>query len=95
MRPDAGRATRLSASARSTGGFDRLLRTRRAICRGSRRPKGRSSSRNDPESGDCRLYTLTFKVTMGLMIDGGNPKTRKSIQFAEFCDYYKLNRMEA
>jgi hypothetical protein len=39
--PDAGRATRFSAAARSTGGFDRLLRTLRAICRCSRRPKGR------------------------------------------------------
>ena len=49
------RATRFSASARSTGGFDRLPRTRHAICRCSRRPKGRSWPHNDPESGECRL----------------------------------------
>src|SRR4029077_16855766 len=55
VRLDAGRAARFSASVRSTGGFDRLPRTRCAICRCSRRPKGRSWSRNDPESGECRL----------------------------------------
>ena len=31
VRPDAGRATRFSASARSIGGFDRLPCTRHAI----------------------------------------------------------------
>jgi|SRR5580704_8634664 hypothetical protein len=40
VRLDAGRAARFSASVRSTGGFDRLPRTRCAICRCSRRPKG-------------------------------------------------------
>src|SRR4029077_4217458 len=55
VRLDAGRAARFSASVRSTGGFDRLPRTRCAIFRCSRRPKGRSWSRNDPESGECRL----------------------------------------
>ena len=55
VRPDAGRATRLSASARSTGDFDHLPRTRHAICRCSRRPKGRAWPHHDPESGECRL----------------------------------------
>src|SRR6202049_3996757 len=63
VRLDAGRAARFSASVRSTGGFDRLPRTRCAICRCSRRPKGRSWSRNDPESGECRLKT---SVQIGL-----------------------------
>jgi hypothetical protein len=58
VRLDAGRAARFSASVRSTGGFDRLPRTRCAICRCSRRPKGRSWSRNDPESGECRFENL-------------------------------------
>ena len=35
-------AARFSASVRSTGGFDRLPRTRCAICHCSRRPEGRS-----------------------------------------------------
>ena len=47
-----------STSARSTGGFERLPGTRPAICRSSRRPKGRSSPRNDLESGECRLTLL-------------------------------------
>jgi hypothetical protein len=55
VRPDAGGATRLSTSTRSTKGFDRLPGTRHAICRCSRRPKGRSSSHDDRESGECRL----------------------------------------
>ena len=55
VRPDAGRAIRLSASARSTGDFDHLPRTRHAICRCSRRPKGRAWPHNDPESGECRI----------------------------------------
>jgi hypothetical protein len=58
VRPDAGRATHFSTSARSTGGFERLPGTRPAICRCSRRPKGRSSPRNDLESGECRLTLL-------------------------------------
>src|ERR1700731_2231580 len=60
VRLDAGRAARFSASVRSTGGFDRLPRTRCAICRCSRRPKGRSWSRNDPESGECRFMPHVF-----------------------------------
>src|SRR5271169_4320998 len=55
VRLDAGRAARFSDSVRSTGGFDRLPRTRCAICRCSRRPEGRSWPRNDPESGECRM----------------------------------------
>jgi hypothetical protein len=47
VRPDAGRATRLSASVRSTDDFDHLPRTRHTICRCSRRKKRRSSSHND------------------------------------------------
>src|ERR1700719_4489071 len=47
-----------TTSARSTGGFERLPGTRPAICRCSRRPKGRSSPRNDLESGECRLTLL-------------------------------------
>ena len=58
VRPDAGRATHFTTSARSTGGFERLPGTRPAICRCSRRPKGRSSPRNDLESGECRLTLL-------------------------------------
>src|SRR5258707_7951399 len=41
VRLDERKAARLSASAQSTGGFDRLLRTRCAICHCPRRPKGR------------------------------------------------------
>jgi hypothetical protein len=37
---------------RSTGGFDRLPRTRCAICRCSRRPKGRSWSRTIRNPGN-------------------------------------------
>jgi hypothetical protein len=54
VRLDAGRAERFSASVR-TGDFDRLPRTRGAICRCSRRSKRRSWPRNDPESGECPL----------------------------------------
>ena len=43
VRLDEHKAARLSASAQSTGGFDRLLRTRCAICHCPRRPKGRPS----------------------------------------------------
>ncbi len=56
--PDAGRATRFSAAARSTGGFDRLLRTLRAICRCSRRPKGRPCVSQRPGIWESRLRTL-------------------------------------
>ena len=41
VRLDERKAARLSASAQSIGGFDRLLRTRCAICHCPRRPKGR------------------------------------------------------
>src|ERR1700680_2688081 len=57
VRPDEGRATRLSASARSTGDFDHLPCTPHTICRCSRRPKGRAWPHNDPESGECRFNT--------------------------------------
>jgi hypothetical protein len=53
--PDAGRATRFSASARSAGGFDCLPCTRHPICCCSRRPKARSWPHNDPVSGECRF----------------------------------------
>ena len=56
--PRCGQSNTFQHGGRSTGGFDRLLRTRRAICRCSRRPKGRFSSRNDPESGECRLNAV-------------------------------------
>jgi hypothetical protein len=52
VRLDAGRAARFSASVRSTGGFDRLPRTRCAICRCSRRPKGRSWSQTIRNPGN-------------------------------------------
>jgi hypothetical protein len=55
VRPDAGGATRFSASARSTGGFDRLPHTRHTICRGSRRSKRGPWPHNDPVSRECRL----------------------------------------
>jgi hypothetical protein len=63
VRPNAGRATRLSASARETGGFDRLSCTRHAICRCLRRPKGRASPHNDPESGECRIKAGLLRCT--------------------------------
>src|SRR4051812_50129073 len=63
VRPDAGRATRLSASAQSTGDFDHLPRTRHAICRCSRRPKGRARPHNDPESGECQLRVCPDEIS--------------------------------
>src|SRR6202049_3443357 len=60
VRPDEGRATRLSASARSTGDFDHLPCTPHTICRCSRRPKGRAWPHNDPESGECRLNAYLY-----------------------------------
>jgi hypothetical protein len=65
VRPDAGRATRLSASAQSTGDFDHLPRTRHAICRCSRRPKGRAWPHNDPESGECPVSLGSFRGYRG------------------------------
>jgi hypothetical protein len=46
VRPNAGKVTTLSASARSTGDFGHLLRTPHAICRCSRRPKVRAWPHN-------------------------------------------------
>ena len=46
---------RLAPRRKSTGWFDRLVRTPRAICRCSRRPKRRFWSPNCPESAECRI----------------------------------------
>lgn len=48
---------RFGASARLTDDFNRLPGTRHEICRCSRRPKERSSSRNDQESGKFRSHS--------------------------------------
>src|SRR6266702_2566083 len=55
VRPDAGRATRFSATARSTGVLTacRARGTRFTVA--PRRPMGRSSPHNDSESGECRI----------------------------------------
>jgi hypothetical protein len=58
--PAAGRATRFSASARSTGDFDHLPCTREAICHCLRCPNGRPWPHNHPESGECRLNGVTY-----------------------------------
>ena len=55
VRLDAGEVPRFGAAAQPTGGYDALPDTQHAICRCSRRSKGRSSPRNVPESGECRL----------------------------------------
>jgi hypothetical protein len=83
VRLDAGRAARFSASVRSTGGFDRLPRTRCAICRCSRRPKGRSWSRNDPESGECRFICrgdFAYSTSCGAPPKARNAFSRASIK---------------
>ena len=55
VRLDERKAARLSASAQSTGGFDRLLRTRCAICHCPKTPEGATMATNDPESGEYRF----------------------------------------
>src|SRR5262245_53329941 len=64
VRPDASRAARFNASARSNGGFDRLWGTLQVICRRSRRPKGRSSSHNDRNPGNVGLLVRSYSLAL-------------------------------
>jgi hypothetical protein len=66
VRPDAGRATRFSATARSIGVLTacRARGTRFAVA--PRRPKGRLSPHNDSESGGCWLITTYSRAGLRL-----------------------------
>jgi peptidoglycan/LPS O-acetylase OafA/YrhL len=61
VRLDERKAARLGASAQSTGGFDRLLRTRCAICHCPRRPKGRPWLPTTRNPGNIGWSTLAEK----------------------------------
>jgi hypothetical protein len=52
---DHGRGARLAPRRKSTGWLDRLVRTTRAICHCSRRPKRQFWRPNCPESAECRI----------------------------------------
>ena len=69
VRLDAGRAARFSASVRSTGGFDRLPRTRCAIAvaQDARRDDlGLATTRNP---GDVDLFHLTILATSEIVLE--------------------------
>lgn len=63
--PDAGQRGAAGAPARRTGGVDALPHTQHAIfgCPGP--PKGRSSPRNAPEAGECRLIPFVTPTRQG------------------------------
>jgi hypothetical protein len=61
------KAARLGASAQSTGGFDRLLRTRVRDLPLPKTPEGAIMATNDPESGEYRL-TPVFTESSKAMI---------------------------